>query len=93
MFNWKFWKGIPPETQQEIEALRAKVAEYAAQILELQERHEMTMKMWSRHTRILLGLECEKCGANLIAWREEMHEEHHCPDAKIDVKALLESCL
>lgn len=87
--NWKFWQWVPPEAQQEIEALRAKVAEYAEKIDELQKRHETTMKMWARHARILLGLECPSCEADLIAWREQLHEEHHCPFQKINVDVLM----
>ena len=87
--NWKFWKlHIPIETQTELIDLRAKVAEYAGKIEELNKRYETTMQMWSRHARILLGLECPNCGANIMAWREQLHEEHHCPQ-KINFEALM----
>jgi len=81
----KFWKRVPPETQTELEALRSKVAEYAGKIVLLEKRHETTMRTWSRHTRILLGLECPTCGADIVAWREQLHEEHHCPQKQPDM--------
>lgn len=59
--------------------MRAKVAEYAEKIEGLEKRHELTMQMWSRYARILLGLECPVCHADIVAWREAFHEEHHCP--------------
>lgn len=87
----KFWERqprIPIETMTELIDLRAKVSEYTEKISLLQERRETTMQMWSRHARILLGLECPVCGCDIVAWREQLHEEHHCPQ-KINVDALM----
>jgi len=51
--SWKFWQRVPPEAQQEIEALRAKVAEYAEKYTQLETKHKLFIELGLAYFRLL----------------------------------------